>query len=53
MSEQPAASADARGGVSALVLAGDALGRELAAWLNDQEKRGTLKSCRSTAAETQ
>ncbi len=51
--EEPAAGVDARGGVNALVRASDALAGELAAWLNDQEKRGTLKSCRSTVAESQ
>ncbi|WP_300455597.1 ABC-type transport auxiliary lipoprotein family protein [Accumulibacter sp.] len=51
--EQPADSADARGGVHALVLASDQLGRQLAAWLNDLEKRGRLKGCRSTAVDSQ
>lgn len=51
--EEPAAGVDARGGVNALVRASDALAGELATWLNDQEKRGTLKSCRSTVAESQ
>ena len=51
--EEPAAGVDARGGVNALVRASDALAGELAAWLNDQEKRGTPKSCRSTVAESQ
>ena len=53
VSEQSALSADARGGVSALASASTELGRQIAAWLNDLEKRGSLKSCRSTAAESQ
>lgn len=52
-SEQPAPGADARGGVSALVSASEELGRQLIVWLNDLEKRGTLKSCRSTVAKSQ
>jgi len=50
--EQPAPTADARGGVVALVAASDDLGQQLAAWLNDLEKRGRLKGCRSTAGES-
>ena len=50
---QPAATADAQGGVIALVAASEELGRELAAWLNDLEKRGRLKHCRSTTGESQ
>lgn len=42
---QPAATADARGGVRALVAASEELGRQLAGWLNELEKNGTLKSC--------
>ena len=48
--EQAATTPDARGGVVALVSVSDELGRQLAAWLNDLEKRGTLKGCRVTAA---
>jgi cholesterol transport system auxiliary component len=44
--ERPAPTADARGGVSALVATSEELGRQLAAWLNDLEKRGRLKGCR-------
>ncbi|SBT10007.1 putative lipoprotein [Candidatus Accumulibacter aalborgensis] len=51
--EQPAPSADARGGVSALVSASEQLGQQLTVWLRDLEKRGTLESCRSTVAESQ
>lgn len=50
--EQPAPTADAQGGVIALVVASGELGREFAAWLNDLEKRGRLKHCRSTAGES-
>jgi hypothetical protein len=52
-SEQPAATDDARGGVMALVAASEALGRQLATWLNDLEKAGRLRHCRSTAGEDQ
>ncbi|HCZ15881.1 MAG TPA: hypothetical protein DHV85_15095 [Candidatus Accumulibacter sp.] len=48
--EQAAASADARGGVRALVSASEELGRQIAAWLNELEKSGTLKSCLTIAA---
>ena len=51
--EQPAPTADARGGVVALVAASDDLGQQLAAWLNDLEKHGRLQGCRSTAGESQ
>jgi len=50
--EQSAPTADAQGGVIALVAASEELGREFAAWLNDLEKRGRLKGCRSTAGES-
>lgn len=50
--EQPAPTADAHGGVIALVAVSEELGREFAAWLNDLEKRGRLKGCRSTAGES-
>ena len=50
---RPAPTADARGGVSALVATSEDLGRQLAAWLNDLEKRGRLKGCRPTAEERQ
>lgn len=51
-SEQPAPTADARGGVIALIAASDEFGRQLAAWLNELEKRGRLKNCRVMVAET-
>lgn len=51
--EQPATSADARGGVNAMAAASTELGRELLAWLNDIEKRGRLKDCRATAEQHQ
>ncbi|MBL8397392.1 MAG: membrane integrity-associated transporter subunit PqiC [Candidatus Accumulibacter sp.] len=41
-----APSADARGGVLALVATGDELAQQLAEWLNDAEKRGRLDDCR-------
>jgi len=50
-SDRPAATADARGGVAALVAAADDLGRALAAWLSEEEKRGTLRSCQSASAD--
>ncbi len=50
---QPAPTADARGGVIALVATSEDLGRQLTAWLNDLEKRGTLKGCRPPAGESQ
>jgi len=43
---------NAQAGVIALVAASEELGREFAAWLNDLEKRGRLKGCRSTAGES-
>jgi ABC-type uncharacterized transport system auxiliary subunit len=48
--EQPAASGDARGGVVALVGAGDELGRQLADWLATLDKNGSLGSCRQLRA---
>jgi ABC-type uncharacterized transport system auxiliary subunit len=51
--EAAAPTADARGGVIALAAASDDLGRQLAVWLNDQEKRGRLQGCRLTARESQ
>ena len=51
--ERPAATADARGGVTAMAAASVELGRELLAWLNDVEKRGRLKDCRATAEQHQ
>ncbi|HMW17468.1 MAG TPA: ABC-type transport auxiliary lipoprotein family protein [Accumulibacter sp.] len=48
-----ALSADARGGVSALVATGDELTQQLAEWLNDAEKRGSLNDCRMQAVSTQ
>lgn len=52
-SEQTAVGADARAGVGALVASGDELGRQLANWLNDLEKRGRLNDCRSTSLDSQ
>jgi len=49
--EQPASSADARGGVGAMLAASTQLGKELLAWLYEVEKRGRLKSCRVTAEQ--
>ena len=49
--EQPASSADARGGVGAMLAASTQLGNELLAWLYEVEKRGRLKSCRVTAEQ--
>ena len=46
--EQAAATQDARGGVSALVVASDQLARQLAAWLSELENGQALKCCRST-----
>lgn len=51
--EAAAPTADSRGGVIALAAASDDLGRQLAAWLNDQEKRGRLQGCRLTAGKSQ
>ncbi|MBI4741577.1 MAG: membrane integrity-associated transporter subunit PqiC [Betaproteobacteria bacterium] len=48
--ERPAAVADARGGVGALVAASDDLGRRLANWLNTLEKEQGLRGCGSTPA---
>ena len=44
---------DAHGGVIALAAASEDLGRQLAGWLNDLEKRGRLKDCRTPAEESQ
>jgi cholesterol transport system auxiliary component len=43
--EQAAPSADASGGVRALVAAGSGLGQQLAAWLTTLEKDARLKTC--------
>lgn len=48
--DRPAASADAPGGVNALVAASSGFGEQLADWLADLEKRKILKRCRSTAS---
>ncbi len=48
--EQPAASADASGGVRALVSASDELGRQLAGWLQELEELGRLKHCPAAMA---
>jgi ABC-type uncharacterized transport system auxiliary subunit len=45
--DQPAATADANGGVNALVLASAELARQLADWLAGLERSGALKACRS------
>ncbi|MDS4014933.1 MAG: hypothetical protein RKP46_11355 [Candidatus Accumulibacter sp.] len=50
--ERPAVSADARGGVGALLAAADESGRQLAEWLNDLEKQGAAGDCRATAARS-
>jgi len=44
--EKPAASADASGGVKALVGTVSDLGLQLSEWLGAQEKNGVLKACR-------
>ncbi|MEI7431806.1 MAG: ABC-type transport auxiliary lipoprotein family protein [Betaproteobacteria bacterium] len=44
--EKPAASADASGGVKAMVGTASDLGLQLAEWLGAQEKSGVLKACR-------
>jgi uncharacterized lipoprotein YmbA len=44
--EKPAATADAQGGIDALVAASTELGQMMADWLAGLEKAGTLKSCR-------
>ena len=49
--EKPASTADASGGVRALVAATDELGDRLADWLVAQEKKGTLARCRSAAGD--
>jgi cholesterol transport system auxiliary component len=43
--EQAAASADANGGVRALVAAGSGLGQQLSAWLTTLDKDARLKAC--------
>jgi cholesterol transport system auxiliary component len=48
--EQPAVSGDARGGVAALVNAGDELGQQLAGWLSELDKSGGFNACRASAA---
>ncbi len=48
--EQPAASADAPGGVRALVAASNELGRQLAGWLQGVEQGGRLEQCPATIA---
>ena len=45
--EQPALSPDAAGGVQALVAAGSELGGLLIAWLDQLDRQGVLKACRS------
>jgi cholesterol transport system auxiliary component len=51
--EQPAATADARGGVTALVSASEALGQEMANWLTMLEKKGALANCRANTVARQ
>ncbi|MCP5227106.1 ABC-type transport auxiliary lipoprotein family protein [Accumulibacter sp.] len=48
---QPAASADASGGVRALVAASEELGRRLADWLRALEKSGRLRNCPSPSRD--
>lgn len=48
--ERPALSADAGGGVHALVEASDELGRQLAGWLYDLQKADRLHNCPLPAA---
>ncbi len=48
--EKPAPTADAAGGVQALVAASTDLGQALADWLATLEKNGALRNCRSTQA---
>lgn len=45
--ETPAATADARGGVAALVVAGTELGRQIFAWLEQPEMANELRACGS------
>lgn len=47
--EQAAVSADAHGGVVALVAASDEMGRQMADWLQGLDQRGDLKLCRTGA----
>ncbi len=44
--EKPVATADAQGGIDALVAASSELGQKIADWLAGLERAGTLKSCR-------
>ena len=48
--EKLAATADAQGGIDALVAAGSELGQKIADWLAGLEKASALKSCRPQAA---
>ena len=48
--DTPSATADAHGGVNALVAASSELGQQLAGWLAGLEKSGALKACRSGPA---
>ena len=47
--EKPAATADAQGGIDALVAASSELGQKIADWLAGLEKASALKSCRPQA----
>lgn len=47
--EKPARTADARGGVVALVAASEEFGRQTASWLADLETAGSLPKCRSSS----
>ena len=47
--ERPARTADAHGGVVALVAASEELGQQTASWLAELEATGSLRTCRSTA----
>ena len=49
--EQPAPTLDARGGVSALLIASENLGRQLADWLKELENKQVLKRCHFTLVE--
>lgn len=48
--EKPATTADANGGVNALVAASSDLGQQLTDWLGQLEKNGNLKNCRALPA---
>lgn len=48
---QPAATPDARGGVAALVAAGNELGKQLSDWLAGLGRDGRLKVCRAGGKE--